>query len=459
MTTQTDFARTPQLYETANVRDPDFVIHQSLATEIVADDPQAKVWTVRLRDGVEFHNGKPLSADDLIFTMQRVFKLPYAPPRVPFQGAVNPKNSMKKLDSKTVRFTLERPWSLFKQGLLGLNIVPVGYNPAKPVGTGPFMFKAFTPGTSSTFVRNPNWWGGYTQIKGAPFFDTLSMLDVGDDTARVNGLLAGQLNAIQAVPAGQMPVISANSQMKLLVSHGGLWRPFTMRVDLPPYSDNRIRQAIRLIANREQMVTQALAGQGRVANDLYSPWDPAFASDIPQRQHDPEQAKSLLKQAGHEGLTVQLTTSAVQGGVVEASQVLASNAGEAGMTINLRQVDSGTFYGSNYLKWPFAVDWWGTDGWLYQCATSDGPVSQWNETHWHDPTFDKLFSEVLAQPDETKQKPLIHQMQEIQWNRGGYIIWAYPYTINAHQSKVQGFVPTKSGDDFTNWELSRGWFA
>jgi peptide/nickel transport system substrate-binding protein len=117
---------------------------------------------------------------------------------------------------------------------------------------------------------------------------------------------------------------------------------------------------MRLIVDRKQLIQQALSGQGRVANDLYAPFDPAYNKGLAQREQDLEQAKSLLKQAGQSDLRVELVTAPVFHGIVEAAQVLAEQAKGAGVTISVRKVDPGTYYGDNYLKWRFAQDYWFT---------------------------------------------------------------------------------------------------
>ena len=169
------------------------------------------------------------------------------------------------------------------------------------------------------------------------------------------------------------------------MSETGAWQPFTMRVDQAPFDDKRVRQAMRLIVDREQMIQQALSGQGRVANDLYSPFDPAYNKDLAQREQDLEEAKSLLKQAGQSDLRVELVTAPVFQGLVEAAQVLAEQAKGAGVAIKVRKVDSGTFYGDNYLKWGFAQDFWFTRTYLGQVAQGSLKNSPFNETHWNDP--------------------------------------------------------------------------
>ena len=183
------------------------------------------------------------------------------------------------------------------------------------------MYESFTPGQQSVFKKFPNYWQS-----GRPYVDQLTIIDFTDDTARVNALLGGQVDAIDNLPTGQIAQVQGNSQLKVLISHTGQWQPFTMRVDQAPFNDVRVRQAMRLIVDRPQMVEQVLSGQGRIANDMYAPFDPGYPTHLPQRHQDLEQAKSLLKAAGHAGLTVQLTTAPVFQGVVQAAQVFAQQA-------------------------------------------------------------------------------------------------------------------------------------
>jgi peptide/nickel transport system substrate-binding protein len=455
-TTNMDYQRAAALFDYAYWPNDDFVIQPQLVQEATPNS-DGSVWTIRLRDGIEFHNGKTLSADDLIFTIERIFTLDFSGLAGRF-AVVNVKG-MRKLDARTVSIPLKRPFSIFPNQLAQLPIVPVGFDPREPVGTGPFKFQSFKAGQESTFVRNPNWWGGFWKVKGTPYVDELRIIDFADDSARVNALLSNQVDAIDAVPFGQTKVVESQG-FELFNVKTGNWRPFTMRVDAAPFDDVRVRQAMRLIPDRKQLIDQALSGFGTIGNDLYSPQDPVYTSaDIPQREQDIEQARSLLRQAGHEGLEIELVTSPIQAGVVEASTVLASQAKAAGVNINIRRVDSGTFYGDNYLKWPFAVDWWTPLPYLDQAVTADGPNAAFNETHFNDPEFNRLYGEALRQTDESKRVELQHEMMRIQHERGGYIIWGFANTIDAHSKQVRGMEPTKYGQDFSDSRFWKLWLA
>jgi peptide/nickel transport system substrate-binding protein len=437
-TTHPDQARVVQLNDSLARYNPDFELELSLAEEFTAE--KADVWLIRLRSGLEFHDGKTVTADDVIFSLRRIID-----PDIPAFGAggltsLDP-NGMKKLDERTVRLTLKQPDVTIRDelGQYFNGIVPVGYNSKKPVGVGPFMYESFTPGQESKFVRNPNYWR-----EGEPYANEIIIIDFPDSSARVNALSAGQVDAIDDVPFGQVPVVEGNANLRILEAPSGGWLPFTMRIDAPPFDDNRVRQAMRLLVNRQEMLDQALAGHGKIGNDLYSPFDPCYADDLPQREQDIDQAKSLLKQAGQSNLTVDLQTADVAAGLIEAAQVIAEQAKAAGVTINVNKLDSGTFYGDNYLKWTFAQDFWGSRHYLQQAAAGSLPDSAYNETQWPpDDTYINLINEARRTLDENKRCEILHDAQELEYNEGGHIIWAFFNHVDAHSAKITGLVPDR----------------
>ncbi|MBV9607067.1 MAG: hypothetical protein JO027_18280, partial [Solirubrobacterales bacterium] len=323
-----------------------------------------------------------------------------------------------------------------------------GYDPTKPVGTGAFMFDSFTPGQQSVFKRFPNYWQ-----HPKPYIDELTIIDFTDDTARVNALLGGEVDAIDNLPTGVIAELQNNKALRVLVSQTGEWQPFTMRVDKAPFDDVRVRQAFRLMVDRRQMIEQVLLGEGRITNDMYSSLDPAYNSALPQRHQDLEQAKSLLKAAGRERLTVELVTSPIFQGVVAAAQVFAQQASGAGVKVAIRQVDTTTFFGSNYLAWTFAQDFWATREYLPQVAQGSLPKSPFNETHWADPTFIKLIQQARAELDQTKRDEILREAEAIEYERGGYIIPYFSNQVDAFSTKLTGLVQAKSG-----FPLGNEWF-
>ena len=266
----------------------------------------------------------------------------------------------------------------------------------------------------------------FENYHGTPAYaDQLVMTELPDDTARVNALISGQVDVDQpGAVSATCAQLKGQSGIQVAVSPTGGWNPITMRVDVAPFKDVRVRQAIRLAMNRKQAIATALYGQGSPAADTYGRFDPSFSNAF-KRYQDIEKAKSLLKQAGQSNLKLELVTSPIAAGIVEACQVLAQNAKAAGIDITVRKVDPGTYF-SRYGKWPFAIDFWVGLPYLVVASIADGPgASVVNTTHFNDPAFNKLYGQASKTLDKNKRASMVHAMQKIQYDRGGYIIWSF----------------------------------
>lgn len=440
-----DIARVFALYEPLAMRNANYEFEMVLAEEI-SGNASADVWTIRLRRGVEFHNGKTMTADDVIASIQRMID-PKRSSGASSLADIDPQG-FRKLDERSFTIQLKQPFAAFdiQLGQYGNGIVPADYDPRTPVGTGPFKFGSFVPGDRTVFPAHRNYWR-----TGMPYVDELVIIDFPDETARINALMSGQVHAIDNVPFAQTRTLGATQGLKTLVAKTGAWLPFTMRVDQAPFDDVRVRQAMRLLVDRKQMVEQALSGLGSIANDMYSPFDPAYASDLPQRHQDLDQAKSLLRGAGHADLEVELVTATISAGVVEAAQVLAEQARGAGVKINVRKVDTGVFYGNDYLKWTFAQDFWYTREYLPQSANCALPGAIYNETHFADPKYVGLIAEARRTLDMARRTEILRDAQKIEYETGGYVIWGFRDQVDAYSTKITGFLPAKTGIPLGNY--------
>ena len=451
--TTIDFARIFQLYEPLIGFDKDAKLVPILA-ESLTPSADATVWTLKLRQGVMFHNGKELTADDVIFSFQRIVD-----PAAPLPGAA-PISAvdvagMKKVDNYTVTIPCKTPFAILDQTVANYyyNIVPVGYDPKNPVGTGPFKYQSFTPGQASTFVKNPNYW-----VSGQPYVDTVVITDFADETAQLNALQGGQADMVNQLSATGAATLATTTALTV-VSPGGGWVPFTMRTDVKPFNDPKVRQAFRLMVDRQQMMNVVFGGKGTLGNDVFSIYDPSYNSSLPQRTHDPEQAKSLLKSAGVEGLTIDLVTSEIAQGAVPMATVFAQQAKDAGVTVNLKKVTVSDFYGPQYLKWTFAQDFSFFQYYLPSVAQFFVPTGPYNETHYDNPTYTALFNQALATVDETKRTDIVHQMQQIDYDDGGYIIPTFPPVIDGVAKNVSGVGPSKTGTPLNNYDWRQIWLG
>jgi peptide/nickel transport system substrate-binding protein len=245
--TNVDFSRIDNLYEPLIGLTPEAQPVFVLAEELT---PNAKAteWTLRIKQGITFHNGKDLTVDDVIYTFQQILN-PKAPASAAAGLASIDAKAMTKLDPYTVKIPCSTPFATLSQALAipgYSDIIPVGYDVTAPVGTGPFKLQSFSPGTQSVFVRNGNYWQ-----TGLPYLDEIVITDYSDQTSQVNALLAGQVDVVNLLSEDVISEVQGEGK-NVLVSAGGGWNPFTMRVDTGTFSDVRIRQAMRLVVDRQQ---------------------------------------------------------------------------------------------------------------------------------------------------------------------------------------------------------------
>ena len=320
-----DIARCNNLYEPLLFWSNNYELEPALAESVEAS-ADAVTWTIKMRQGVTFHNGQPVTADDAWKSIQRV-----ADPDAPLSAGgqlsqIIDFQSSKVLDDATLQLVLLTPYAILDTLLAEytLGIIPGGdFDPSNPVGTGAFAYKSFEPGKTSTFTKYADYWGD------AAFVDELQIQDFADDNAKVNALQANQIQTLDNLPYNLIETIKGAGG-GVLIAESGAWVPFTMRVDQAPFNDVKVRQAMRLIVDRQQMIDQTLSGYGNLGNDMYAPLDVNYASDLPQREQDIDQAKSLLASAGQDGLQVELFTGDDIGSVAVRGGKPVRRAGQGG---------------------------------------------------------------------------------------------------------------------------------
>jgi peptide/nickel transport system substrate-binding protein len=450
----TDYARAALLYEALVWTNSQAQQYNRLAEEMTPNK-DATVWTIRLRSGVTFHNGKDVTADDLIFSINRVIN-----PKSPGEAAnalsgINAAG-IKKVDNLTITVPFQKPYSTFPESLannITVYVLPVGFDPKNPIGTGPFKMSQFTPGQQTVLTRFENYWNA-----PLPYLNEIIMTDYSDETSQVNALLSGQVDVVNLLSQDTIGTVTGSGK-KVVISNGGGWNPFTMRVDQPPFNDVRVRQAFRLAVDREAMLKTVFGGHGTLGNDIFGIWAPEYDHSIPQRQYDPEQAKSLLKAAGHDSLSVTLVTGDIAQGVINMAQVYAQQSAPAGINAKLDQVTVTDFYGPNYLKWTFAQDYWYYSPYFPQVNQATLPGAPFNETHFADPKYISLYDQAQATLDVAMRTEIAHEMQMIDYNEGGYIIPFFPAVIDGFAPNVNGILQSKTGSSFNNWDFEHVWLS
>jgi peptide/nickel transport system substrate-binding protein len=454
--TYVDTGRFEALYEPLVKLDKQAGNEFVLAESITPRGGSLSEWVIRLRPGITFHSGKDLGAEDVIYTMHRIISNDFS--GTLFLGPIDLKG-VRALDKLTVLVPMTSPFASFVDQLAGgwyyLYVVPDGWNGGTPDGTGPFAYQSFTPGQRSVFVKNKDYWQ-----HGLPYLDALTFIDFSTNAAVQDALTTGAIQAAGQLDPPQIPALANTHGVTPVTSRTGQFKPFTMRVDQAPFHDVNVRQALRLLVDRQQMIDSALDGYGIVASDVFAPYDPDFDHSL-HRQQDVPQAKFLLKKAGFDdNLTVTLTTSAIATGTVAMATVLAEQALAAGVTIKIQTVDPGTFFATGkYLNWTFSQDYYSYAAYLNQVAQSFLPNAPFNETHTDNAHYTSLYNQANATANASARKQIEYEMQQFDFTHGAYIIPTFMDTLDAYSDKLRGYTTSKVGESLSNWDFKHFWFS
>ncbi|HEY0188479.1 MAG TPA: ABC transporter substrate-binding protein [Cellulomonas sp.] len=427
------YAIAGQLYDTLTEYGTDGEVAMRLAASVEAGDTAAE-WTVTLRDGATFSDGTPVTADDVKATFQRIFDEDLPPAEsMPY---VDPA-AITVVDDLTLTFELTEPTVLFPEALTSptVSIVPADFDPEAPIGSGPFVLDDYEAGSSVTFTANESYWGD------GPYVDSLELVSFDDASAQVNALVGGQIDMASNIDPSLTSVVDAAGDGFVVDSYatsGTLtWQ---MNVDQEPFDDPVVREALRLAVDRQELVDQALDGYGTVGNDIFSPFDAMYNSDLEQREADPEAAKQLLEDAGYTlPISVELTAAPLTSYSDRLNEVFVQQAAEAGFDITFNSVDSATYYGDSYGTYPLSMSYWGFLGIFDQAAFTIVDDAPYNATNWQDDEYDALYDQAIQTVDDTERADLVHQMQTIEYDSGAYVVAVFLDSISAYTSSLTGY--------------------
>ena len=451
-----------QTGEYLTLSDQSLTLKPVLATSWTPNS-NADVWTFKIRQGVKFHDGSTLTADDVVYT----YKLQTNPKSTAnalsaFGGALTP-DGVQKVDDYTVAFHLTAPNGNFpyltSSDNYNMIIIPNNYDPAKWqstfIGTGPFVLKSYTATVGASFARNEQYWG----TKALPAATEFTFYK--NQTPAIPALVSGSIDVLGqfAVTGGEQLLTGGFTVSKLRSS---AHRELSMRNDQAPFTDPRVRQAIALTINRPDIIKALFKGYADLGND--SPFAPVFPStntSVPQRAQDIAKAKSLLSAAGHpNGFTTSLVTEDFLE-IPQFAQIVVQSAKAIGVTINLKVESSAAYYGkatfgnSDWLDATMSlVDYGhrsvpnvflGAPLETYNASTGTGT---WNAAHFSNSQYNKLAAQYIATSDLTTQRSVAGQIQTLLLNETP-IIYAYFYNyLSAWAKNVTGPYPTAIGHIF-----------
>ncbi len=420
----------------------------------------ADVWTFKIRTGVKFHNGQPLTADDVVYTYQTLTNPKAANPTL--AGVLLP-SGVQKMDDFTVAFHLQAANGNFpyltSSDNYNMIIMPKGLDPGKwestfP-GTGPFVLKSYTAKVGASFTRNEKYWGP----KAVPAQTQFTFYDT--ETPLVLALTGGTIDVVGqfSVTGGPQLLTGAYNVSKLKSS---AHRELSMRNDQAPFKDPRVRQAIALTLDRPTIVKSLFNGYADLGND--SPFAPVFPStdtSIAQRAKNIAKAKSLLSAAGHSaGFATALYANAVQE-IPDFAQIVQQSAKDIGVNITVHAQPSPTYYGkftfgnSNWLDATMSLVDYGHRGvpnaFLtnpLQTINAKTGTGAWNAARFNNSQYDRLAAQYIASVDLTTQRQIAGQIETLLLNETP-VIYGYFYNyLSAWAKNVAGVYPTAIGHLF-----------
>jgi peptide/nickel transport system substrate-binding protein len=412
------------------------------------------VWTFKLRQAVKFHNGKPMTADDVVATFDRL-----ADPAVGsnalsvFTGMLS-KGGTRKVDDHTVEFHLDVANGNFPYAVSTDNynavIVPADY-PSNyeelMVGTGPYKLEKYTPKVGASFVRNPDYWGGPANA------DRIELSFYADYQPQILALQGGQVDIIQQIPVLQGVGLLNDPNFDIISTPSTAHEQVHMRVDVDPFKDKRVRRAIALCLDRPKIVKGLMKDRAQIGND--SPFAAAYPStdpSVPQREKNIAEAKQLVEAAGMaNGFKAMLTTEKYL--EIPDFAVLIQNAvKEIGGTIELSVLDQGAYYGeavygkSPWLDSDMGITDYGHRGvpnvFLSAPLASDGT---WNAAHFKNAEYDALVKGYIGSLDLESQRTAAGKIQRLLLDETP-LIFAYFYDfLTAAKKGATGIQPTAMG--------------
>ena len=412
----------------------------------ISDDGLALI--MELREGVRFHDGSDFDAADVVYSISRILDPELDSPN---RSTIKSVDSIEALDSHTVRFNLNQPDADLPIALTEWKMVmiPEGSGDTMAtsgIGTGPFSMTRLDPEGTSEVVANEEYWGQRAGV------DRVKVIAIPDSEARIQALQTGQIDYIEALTAQQKPMFENNPRFKTQTIPTGEWKAIIFLVDRPPFDDPRVRKAVRIAVDRQEM-TDLVAGPGggTIACD-----HPVWAGDAYQAEIDCPQdiaeAKRLLAEAGFpDGIEFDLYTSDKDPHWSTMAEVYQEQVADAGIRVNIVVAPADGYWNDVYqVETVFQTWWWQRSaGVILNLAWRSD--SSWNENNWRVAEFDANLDAAAGEPDFEKRKALYGELQRQLYEEGGSFIPFHFNITRAYSANVDGFQPIEEAS--VRWEL------
>ncbi|MCY3767831.1 MAG: ABC transporter substrate-binding protein [Gammaproteobacteria bacterium] len=416
-TSTIDYTRGRATYNSMIQHSNDLVPQPELA-ETFEPNADATEWTFKIRQGVEFHDGTPLTADDIIYSMNR--HLGEESTSV-IKSVLASVQEWKKMGSHEVKAIMNTPNSDLPT-LLGLFQTKIVKNETTGdgIGTGPFTLETFEPGVKSVHKRNENYW------REGAHLDAVEITAITDPVARVNALLAGDVQLATSIDPKAFRQVEEASGVTLLSTPAALQLGICCLKNAEPGSNDDFVKGMQYIQDRERIVKRVLKNKGSIGNDtpIMSAHGPDFCHELPQRPFDPDQAKFHFEKSGYS--SAELYVAPVTPGIEDVCLLAQANCAKIGFDLQLKKVPTDGYWGAIWMNEPLNVVTWNMRPTANsQMAIQFGPGAAWNDTYWNNDRMGELLSASLAETDPDKRHTMYCEMQTLIHEGSGMVIPAF----------------------------------
>lgn len=417
----------------------------------------ARTWRIKLKPGVLFHDGRSVTAADVVASVNLHLGAESGSPIAALMSHL----SEVRADGEIVVFDLETPdadWPAILSEYF-LSILPSSDGQAdwaSGIGCGAYRLLDFDPGVSARLERNE---ADHRSDRG--WFETIEVLAINDSTARTSALLSGTVDVAARISPIVARHLEQSEGVNVISRVGPGYYVFQMHLGMSPTEDNNVRMALKYAIDRQEFVDKILAGYGSIANDNPIGATYKYFADLPQRAYDPDRAQFYLKQAGLADLSIDLYAS--EGAfeqAVQSVELYSEAAKKAGIAIRPNRVPSDGYWTDTWGKVPFFASYWGgrtTEAAILGVAY--GSDSGWNATGFASPRLDEIVTQARGELDDGKRADLYREAQTIIRDTGPSIIPAHYQSIDAVSDRI-GVPDISSGVWLDNrYALSRWWLA
>jgi peptide/nickel transport system substrate-binding protein len=354
---------------------------------------------------------------------------------------------MAKLSDHQLRFDLVAPNSEFPIVLSDIraHITKNGLEDftGTPPGLGAFKVVEFNPGARYIFARNENYWHN-----NEPYVDELEFIGIGDNTARINALIAGDINVLLQLDQKAVRLIENSGSTYLLDTPSSATFNLAMMMDRSPTNDPDFRMAMKYAVDRVGIRDNILKGLGTLSNDHpIASVDPYYNANIPQRAYDPDKVRFHIRKAGLENVPIDFYASDVAAtSALAAAQHIQQSAAAGGLNLNVINPPSDSYWSSVWIQKPIVASGWDPrpiPDLIFGIAFASS--SDWNETKWENDRFDTLMVAARSELDFAKRKEIYDEMQLMLHDDGGYVGLGFRNFTDAARNEVQGITPHGSG--------------